>query len=985
MRFRHCLPQDWQVQSCQCSRPRPDKPWLGNRNVRPSESTERNNGPSADNQFQPFASATSNLGDPDPVMGEDLLPESQHSHQTLGGGMIDKIRLKMRTGAFTLDEAIAEVRRETIELLRQINISGNTEGLDQTLQDARRTIVAESEKNRETLRQRAIVTRQPQPAWYIEPTGAKDAPRWTPYLAKLVDRDWNEITRIGIDRDTSAIVSRLPPPDGRDTDGRGLVLGHVQSGKTANMMGVIAKAADAGYRLVIVLAGLTRALRRQTQKRIEKDLIDGNEDFWIKLTRSSPADQPDQDFSGLADQRFTLNDAKCQIMVIKKNVTPLVRLLEHIRNTTHANKSGIPVLIVDDECDQASVNAAKSEYDTTRINALIKEILAQLPKSAYVGYTATPFANMLINPNQKPDQLEDLYPRDFIYALKRSENYFGPEQLFGRDQLDADAEEPDASGLDMIRRVEDKDVRALQPKQQEKTSFVPTLPSSLEIALDYFLLATAARRHRGQTDDHASMLIHTTLYTRSHEIITEMIDREWLKPRRDEIGRQDPSTIDKLRTLWNSEIVRVDASQFGNTETTFEELLPHLDSVAVAAELAIENMDSDSRLVYEKDDPKTYIVVGGSILARGLTIEGLTVSYFTRASTQFDTLLQMGRWFGYRGGYEDLPRIWMTANLETAFHRLATVEAEIRHDIDIYIKKGLSPLDVAVRIRMIPGMKATAAAKLKHAVETSVSFAGRHVQTRFFLRDDDAWLADNWKAGERLLERAATSGVADERQPNRIWRDVPVDSILTFLAAGGYRIHPEHDSMSAEAILAYIRRGDLDASGATLLRSWNVAVVEPSPGGEYSHAEFGPAGRLRLNTRSRLLSGPSDRADIKALMSARDLRIDLDPQANSANGWDDIKELRKQLGPLSGGERPLLLLYPIDKKSNPRPPRPRKPQVRTSLDATRNVLGLGIYFPMRDHPKGYLEAALRPAQVEEFEDAELNEEIQAMIEAADNA
>ena len=883
---------------------------------------------------------------------------------------LNDIQARMRISGVSLETAAAHVEEEFIQKLRAIGVEDGIALLKETIGEAVGQLRAESEARLEYARQHAVVRRDNFKQWYISPGDEKTSPRWWHYRKRLESRPGWADALDTIDRDSTSIVSRLPCPKTADLTGCGLVLGHVQSGKTANMMAVISKAADAGYKCVIVLAGLTKALRRQTQSRMEKDLLNGaDEGLWLSHTRSRPAEEPDVDFRGLAEDRFQ-HLAPVQIAVVKKNVSPLRLLLSHFRNTSQRNKDLLPVLIIDDECDQASVNAADSEYNTTAINRLLRDIIAQLPKCAYVGYTATPFANVLIDPEIQPESPEDLYPRDFGFPLETSSDYFGPEKLFGRDLLDADDESPSADGYDMIRNIPDDEISALRPKRDDKETFEAVLPASLEEALDYYLLAVAARRVRGQSNEHASMLVHTTLYTASHMIIRNAIANDWLEPARKMLRRGDSKYLEKLEKLWETERHKVPAADFDNSDQVFEDLKPYLLSVADDIELAIENMDSETRLNFDGDEARVYIVVGGSVLARGLTIEGLTVSYFTRPSKQFDSLLQMGRWFGYRPGFEDLPRIWMTEDLEISFHALATIEAEIRRDVKSAIASNLTPADLAVRIRMIPGMKATSANKLRKAVEHRVSFAGKHVQTRFYLPGDAPWLQQNWKAGAQLVEDGLQALGLDAMPDDRVLRDVPFAAIERFLSDGNYQIHPDQKTMKNEEILGYIRKADIDDRRRPKLDKWNVAIIEPSRASTETTPSLGRAGAVKTHRRSRL-AGTMSPADIKALMSAADLWADCkDVRDSSIRSWEDIKARRRDHQiEVHGEERPLILLYPIDPESQP-----QKRKTREALGAVSDVLGIGILFPDRDEPKGYLVARLIDPEADADGDEEFEHE-----------
>lgn len=781
------------------------------------------------------------------------------------------------------------------------------------------------------------------PQWYQGPS-ASDA-NWPAFKAYLIERKrWASSTVDSLDTTSTEIVSLLESPTQPAFRGRGLVVGYVQSGKTANMMAVIAKAVDAGYKFVIVLAGLTNSLRTQTQSRFEADLRARNPLGWhLHTSRDSAGD-----FRTPPNLWFSIMD-QAQVAIIKKNVTPLRRLIKAIEKTPPALRERMPVLIIDDECDQASVNSSGSQFDMTAINGAIRRLLTLLPKVQYIGYTATPFANVLINPELADGQLDDLYPEDFISALPTPSGYFGAESLFGRPPADAGDETLDETGLDMIREIPASDAAAVRPPSaRERDGFSPTVPPSLDDALAYFIMATAARYARGQRDQHASMLVHTTVYTVIHDRLAAAI-RDWLTAAPETIASAEGQA--RFRTLWANEQDAIDPARWNLTAVGFDEVLGHLPDVLQDLEIAVENSASDMRLAYD-DGPRKYIVVGGSVLARGLTIEGLMVSYFVRSSNQYDTLLQMGRWFGYRPGYEDLPRIWMSPDLAVAFRDLGGVEAEIRADIAEYARRDLTPADFAVRIRQLPGMAITAASKMVSAESCDVSFSGEHLQTIRFQHRDDKLLARNWQAGAKLVTAAASNAEIVVRPQGRLIRNVPFDHIKTFLRSYAAS---EKDRIS-DGLLDYIA-SEMSADADAFSR-WNLAVIEP-PGGKPAGQVLGALGSPRMVTRSRLNMPRADgAADIKALMSRRDVLADVEDAASSED-WETVKRQRQAA---VGDQVPLLLLYAIDPASTPA----ADSRYRTTLDAVGDVLGVGVVLPDRGKRKQYVRVRL--ARDEDAED-----------------
>src|SRR5882724_250273 len=349
--------------------------------------------------------------------------------------------------------------------------------------------------------------------WYLGPDPGDKL--WHSYAKYLKEKGWDQIARDAIDAASTRVVSLLDPPGKAQIRTRGLVLGHVQSGKTANFTAVIAKAADVGYRFIIVLSGLNNVLRYQTQLRIDEDLIAANLENWITVT-----DIQDDFAANTNVNSFLTEKHSTKVLgVVKKNSSRLKRLHRWLTGARPEVLRACPVLIIDDEADQASPNSHPKPNERTEINKQIIKLLADLPKAAYVGYTATPFANLFIDPTLP----EDLYPRDFIIDLPRGEGYFGAEQIFGRAPLD-EAEEP-VDGLDMIRIVPDDEIVSLKPPSREtRFTFVPEITPTLREAMLYFWMATAARHVRGQRSKHATMLIHTTQYAVVHRNFKSVID-----------------------------------------------------------------------------------------------------------------------------------------------------------------------------------------------------------------------------------------------------------------------------------------------------------------------------------------------------------------------------------------------------------------------------------------------------------------------------
>jgi hypothetical protein len=858
---------------------------------------------------------------------------------------VDLLHAQLKRG-MGVDAAVADLERLFPEAGQRLALRAAADELK------RRTASIEHLRRPTTLRA------QGRPAWYPGPRDTDDF--WPPLKRYLLDtKKWDPSLVESIDTSSTKVVSCLDFPGNPTFSTKGLVLGYVQSGKTANFTATISKAADAGFRVFLVLSGLTNSLRQQTQERLTRELVMVARTRWHTWT---DADKDIGDYPFNPDAMLAETNSR-HLAVVKKNGPRLRRLLRMLRGADMRLRQSCPVLIIDDECDQASVNASGAAERMTAINRLLRDLIRELPRCAYVGYTATPYANVLIDPAYP----EDLYPRDFIVSLPKPDRYFGAERLFGRDLLEADAVPPADSGLNMIRAIEDAEIPLLRPASREqKDSFALSVTKSLDEAIRYYWLATAAKAFRGLAADHSCMLIHTTVYARSH-LNSRPVLEDHIRRLATAIDRRDAGIIAGLKTLWEKEQEKLPSALLDLAPVSFESLLPHLAGSAALPEVVVENAISDARLDFSEPG-RRYIVIGGNVLARGLTIEGLVVSLFLRTASQYDTLMQMGRWFGYRIGYEDLPRIWMPPEMAEYFRDMATVEAEIRYDIETYERESTTPLSFAVRVRMHHDLEITAPAKMFAAVDCKMSFSGDHIQTRKFYEQDDDWLTKNWGAGSKLLDRAHGMGNPNRHAGGVFYEKTPFAEIIRFLTE--YKVHPSHRQFAGSRVIDYVR--EQNAARAGSMATWNVGIV-CTQNGVPSEQPLGPLGTVNTVDRAKLIPDLSDHVDIKALMSRIDALIDLPKEPNRREAdWKTVNTIRRRAFPEG---RPLLLLYPINRNSQPRS------EDRAALKAVRDVLGMAIVFPETEHeiPLGYKRA---PIDESRDEQAEYEEEVLTDDDAA---
>lgn len=461
--------------------------------------------------------------------------------------------------------------------------------------------------------------------WY---GGPRSGDIYWPAFRSRISFDDDSLT--ALDKRSNRIVSLLDPPGKEAIRTRGLVLGHVQSGKTTSFMAVIAKAADAGYRMFIILSGITDNLRSQTQARVDEMLVGLSPDErarWHWLT------DPDEDFARSPQNAANILRAQSGsrvIAVVKKNPYRLRRLGSFLDGAGDLILQTCPILVIDDEADQATINTGRqSSGRISRINALIRKVLNR-PKAAYVAYTATPFANLLINPSD----YEDLYPRHFIVDLKPPDDYFGAEKIFGRAPVNATDHAVD-DGLDIVRTVLETEVGDVRPPSRKALqNWDPAVPVSLAQALHWFVLATAARRARDGHASHSTMLVHTSMLTAAHDALHQVI-QPYINKLIQAVAIGDFQVLQTLEKQWHDERARIPGAAFNLSEVRWAHVREHLSDVLSDLVIVVDNYQSATRLNYSKDRPQTIVAVGGNTLSRGLTLEGLVCSYFVRSANAY--------------------------------------------------------------------------------------------------------------------------------------------------------------------------------------------------------------------------------------------------------------------------------------------------------------------------------------------------------------
>ena len=647
---------------------------------------------------------------------------------------------------------------------------------------------------------------------------------WERYRKLLTEKDLSAHVLATLDQVTDRTLGLLENPrkDGK-WDRRGMVVGQVQSGKTANYTGLICKAADAGYRVIVVIAGIHNNLRRQTQMRLDEG-FSGFDNARLLSNTSSSAQiigvgrynsmrRPNAFTNSLRDfDKATAtsvgipleNLKEPALFVVKKNWSTLQNLLEWLRehNARH-NVSSIkePMLLIDDEADNASINIKKGRNEVSRINRQIREILAVFDRSCYVGYTATPFANIFIDPDTDDEMIgADLFPKDFIVSLEPPDNYLGASQVF------VDDPEGKSEGS-IIRHITDNG--DLLPLNHQITHKVVALPESLRFAVRAFVVARAIRLVRGQTGTHNSMLVNASRFTSVQEQLRNEIHVLVDEIRRSVRVKGAKSSDDALLDEEIKALHDVFIEEYADdSEVSWLEVQEKLgDSVNSIIVITINSSSASSLDYIEHRNGLNVIAVGGFSLSRGLTLEGLIISYFLRNSMMYDTLMQMGRWFGYRPGYEDLCRVWMLEQAEGWYAHIAESIEELRDELRRMEAANAPPTQFGLKVRSHPDtLIVTARNKIGSGrqLTISVGLSDRFIETTPLQRDAPS-LECNRIAALGLAEAIRKAGLAVEAlDGDKLIHDVPADMIIQFLLR--FRNHPASNLTDTGPVCHYIEK-----------------------------------------------------------------------------------------------------------------------------------------------------------------------------------
>lgn len=805
---------------------------------------------------------------------------------------------------------------------------------------------------------------------------------WQLYRQSLLNNNFSKTAVEHIEQSSFKILRQLNEDTTTNDAVKGLVIGNVQSGKTANMAALMCMAADSGWNMFIVLSGVIENLRKQTQGRLMNDLNTGSHVGWVSLDNPQVGKTSQIiDLSANSKQRY--------LCVTLKNPTRLRNLITWLQYDSN-RQSQMKILIIDDESDQVSIDSSPEEKQLRSTNNFLicnlvnglnakGEIVATKYKSMnYVGYTATPYANIL---NEK--ERESLYPKNFISTLAVSNQYFGPQQIFGVRSPNVQF-----NGLNIVRTIEKDEIATIKEIHNEQDE---DLPTSFVNSFLWFLIGVSCMRIWNYKKP-ISMLVHTSQSTKHHKAVSKKIQELFLDVKKHR-EKYDPL----IKNLWEEEKLKFNISQLRKEYPSYDipdsEINDYPDYELVKKQidylldngiskipleddgqtlryhggvhLCIDNCDRTNdeegfkvRLTYPDSNLKPYpspapafIVVGGTTLSRGLTIEGIISTFFLRSVKMADTLMQMGRWFGYRRKYEIIPRIWLSDSTKEQFQFLSELDQELRDEIQFMEANHMSPSLYGAKIKYSPKViNLTSKNKQKGATPAKYDFSGAFNQTYLFFEDNQI-LQHNLNTTISFIESlGASEAVKHINQAHvnkaKIWRNIDFEQIKQYFK--NYKFVERSEFFSnMDAFSTWVK----DLTDRNIIGNWNVILGSATVSEEKSLDSN--IGKIGLVSRSRMKdynAGTDKIFSIGVLSNPHDLISDIDLTENP-NSADAVKKFKSKgaanLRNSAGlGDTPQLVLYFIDKDSEP-----EDPATRIKPGVGQHIAGMSILMPGQKRDK----------------------------------
>ena len=778
---------------------------------------------------------------------------------------------------------------------------------------------------------------------------------------------------------------------------RGLIIGDVQSGKTANYTGLICKAADSGYKVIVLLTGTLEKLRQQTQQRIDEGFVGAASDAMMKqqedklivgvgkydssirpmVLTSTKDDFKSQNANNLGFDLRSINGPV--IFVVKKNSSVLKRLNKWLKtfNQNGNQKIDHSLLVIDDESDNASVNTKANPEDTpTAINGQIRELVSAFTKSSYVGFTATPFANIFIDPDSFNSMVEeDLFPKDYIYSLNAPSNYIGARNVF--DEV--------GSAKHMLVEIDDDEndpntIATILPLKHKATIQVSKLPEDLKTAIAAFLLANTIEDLDGLKGNHRSMLINVSRFTDVQDRVASLVN-EYLKNMQAAIRNYASLPVEQaINSEYICKLKETYEELYSEVTYKWEDIQKSLHGSCAGIIEQTFNIRAGQNVSYDDyKDGLRVIAVGGMSLSRGLTLEGLVISYFYRNSKMYDTLMQMGRWFGYRPGYSHLCRIFMSAESIEWYRHISIATDELREEIKRYEDTGLTPMDFGLRVRSdMTTLLVTARNKMRSAEsrECVISLSGECIETPEIYSDEQK-NQKNIEAVKSLVKQLVDSGVerhdVDRGESTKYgFVNAPMSIILDFFER--LDISPKNEQFNVQAITKFIkgyRGGELKA--------WDIAFAT---GKSSVPVDLGEG--IKYNYPTRSFSVVNDGKILK--MSGRNRRIGAatDGQYGLSEGvLDEILRISKENGIDNPSQKvyfrninrnPLLTIYVVELK-NLKDSSTTDPDILYEMKKYegKTVVGFGVGIPsLSDQETKYARYILNKIAIQQIFEGEID-------------
>lgn len=784
---------------------------------------------------------------------------------------------------------------------------------------------------------------------------------WNRYSNYLIrDKKWSPVIVASLNETSDKIIDLLgDPKSAKNFARRGLIIGEVQSGKTANYTAICNKAADVGYNVIIVLTGMLEDLRRQTQERLDWEFAGRKSQVFLEDAKTASVKyQPIgvskygtkcripqftstvKDFSKtiLLAQNLDIRDLNGTILfVVKKNKNILKNLADYLENSIDSGKKQIErsLLLIDDEADNASINTNKVDEDPTAINRCIREILSKFHKTTYVGITATPFANIFINPESTEEMLgNDLFPKDFIYALDVPQNYIGPSAIFGDNGKYQNM-------LVEIEPEDNPDIEDFIPRKHRANFQVNGLPPSLYEAMNYFLLVNVVRDLTDDKNTHRTMLIHVSRIIDVQEQVYRLVSA-WLY--RVLMDLRNYSALPVAEADKNSKYIAELHKFFIKYKfdklsgLDWENFLHNYLLKAVEhVKAGIRNSRAKDSFNYA-DHPEglRIIAIGGNSFSRGLTLEGLCVTYFYRHSQTYDTLMQMGRWFGYRPHYDNLCKIWTSSEIMDWYGYITDVSNELREEISIMQKYKMTPKDFGLKVRQHPGtLMITAKNKMRSGVpiKRPVGLDKIFLETPR-LTDDHEILNANKNLILDFVKSLGNLPPVENAKNRNSWSGVPKEKIAELIFK--FQTAPWHLAFQSQPIGEYILN-KMDN------KNWDVIIPE-GDGEIYSEIKVGDTAinvkpiirKISVSEHQVKIGGQKMRVGrtgaVRDTLSEEEIR-QAENEYTSIKGNKNIKNFPDRAYMIYG-RNPLLVLYVIEPKNK-------------TADVPDILFALGVGFPAR--------------------------------------